>query len=109
MVVIKQVAEIRGDFHDELISLEARTVGGVQKPAFSFKKRFYNAEIDGQPCLIRFRDNVTVYPGFKKGDQVEVQFTTLEVEGDVSNLFAVKVDPVHPVSEVVPPAAPSKK
>jgi hypothetical protein len=94
MVVFDAIAEIRGDFHNEQINLEARTVGGVQKPAFSFKKRFYPCEINDQPALLRFRDNVTVSEEFKKGQMVKVSFSAVEVEGDVTNVFALKLEPV---------------
>lgn len=94
MVVFTCVAEIRASFHNEQINLEARTVGGVVKPAFSFKKRFYNAEIEGQPALIRFRDNVQAPEDLVKGQLVKVQFTAVEVDGDVTNIFAQQIEPV---------------
>jgi len=89
MVVFKAKCEVRAAFHDEVISLEARTVGGVSKPAVTFSKRFYNVEIDGQPALVRFRDNVTGYPkDLQKGQMISVSFTSVEVDGDVTNVFA---------------------
>lgn len=87
-------AEIRHAFVDELVNIPARTKDGRQLPAMSFQKRYYNAEIDGEPVLLRVRDDVAekVPRNLVKGDDVSVSFSTVEVEGDVSQIYVLGIE-----------------
>jgi len=94
-VVFNTRAEIRGAFHDELISIGARTVNGVARPAVEFRKRFFPAEINDSPCMLRIRDEKLIVPAdLKKGDMVEVQFTACEVESDVTQVHCMSIERV---------------
>lgn len=90
MIIFKAKAEIRAPYFEEEIKLEARTVNGVLKPAFAFWKRYYNAEIDGSPCMLRFRDGAKVQKDLKKGDLVDITFNAVEIDNDTSNIFAIE-------------------
>ncbi len=91
MVLHKATAEIRRPFTNELIKIPARTKGGVALPAMEFSKRYYNAEIDGEPCMLRVRDNITVPVDLVKGALVSIEFATCEIEGDVSQIYVTSI------------------
>ena len=92
MITCKVKAEIRTDFHDETISLNARSVNGVMMPAKSWRKRYYHAEVDGVPCMIRAREEVSIPENLKKGQTVIVGFSKLDVDSDVSQIWASSLE-----------------
>ena len=94
MVTITVQAEIRRAMVNELIKLNARTKDGVQMPASEFRKKYYNAEVNGEPCLLRFRDNIVVPEDLQKGQLVEVDFNTVSVESDTSQFNVLAIRPV---------------
>lgn len=92
-VVFTAKAEIRGSWHDELVQMKAGTFNGVARPASEYRKRYYPAEINEAPCMLRFKDEKLIVPtDFKKGDIVEVQFVACEVEKDVTQVYCVALD-----------------
>lgn len=92
-VVFNVRAEIRGVFHDELIQIRARTVNGEARPATEFRKRFFPAEVNDSPCMLRIRDEkISVPSDLKKGDFVDVQFVSCEVESDVTQIYCVSIE-----------------
>lgn len=92
-VIFTAKAEVRGVYHDELIQIRARTVNGENRPATEFRKRYFPAEINDSPCMLRIRDDKIVVPSdLKKGDWVEVQFISCEVESDVTQVYCVSID-----------------
>lgn len=107
MVKFFQTAEIRKSFVNELVKIPARTKNGQKLDAMEFNKRYYNAEIEGEPCLLRVRDSVMVNTEFKRGDIVTVFFGTCEVEGDVSQVYVsdLQLQAYPKISDCVPLAA----
>jgi len=92
-VLFTAKAEIRGVFHDELIQIRARTVNGENRPATEFRKRYFPAEINDAPCMLRIRDEkISVPSDLKKGDMVDIQFLSCEVESDVSQVYCVSIE-----------------
>lgn len=92
-VIFTAKAEIRGGFHDELVQIRARTVNGENRPATEFRKRYIPAEINESPCMLRIRDEKIIVPSdLKKGDLVEVQYVSCEVESDVTQVYCVAID-----------------
>ena len=97
MVTITVQAEIRRAFVNEKIELPARTKDGVARPAMTFQKQYYNAEINGEPCMLRVRDTMEIDRTFQKGAVVEVDFNTVSVESDTSQINIIAIRPVKPV------------
>jgi|GEM_PF-6812608 len=93
-VKFDKVAEIRREFVDELINLPARTKNGQQLAASTYRKRYYNAEMDGEAVLLRVRDGVDVPLTLKKGDEVRVVFEQVGVESDVSQMYVNSIVPI---------------
>lgn len=91
MVIFKQKAEIRGVFHDETINMQARTVNGVNMPAKTWRKRYYHAEMNDTPCMLRFREEVGAPVDLVKGSLVDVSFGKVEIESDVSQIHVVEL------------------
>jgi len=94
MVTITVNAEIRRALVNEKISLPARTKNGVQMPASEFLKRYYNAEVNGEPCVLRIRDNVKIPEDLQKGQMVEVDFNTVAVDSDTSQINVLAIRPI---------------
>lgn len=92
MITVKVQAEIRTEFYDEQISLPAKTVNGVQVAPRSWRKRYYHAEVNGVPCMIRLREGVPAPENLKKGQIVTVGFSRLELENDVSQIWATSIE-----------------
>lgn len=92
MITCKVRAEIRTAFHNEKIEIGARTVNGVLMPAKSWVKRYYHAEVDGIPCMIRSREENKIPEDLKKGQMVIVSFSKLEVDSDVSQIWATSIE-----------------
>ena len=84
MVKITVQAEIRRDFVDERISIPARSKGGTLVAASEFRKRYYNAEVNGEACLLRCDEKFNISTEFHRGDMVEADAYQMMLEGDVT-------------------------
>lgn len=85
MVQITVPAEIRRDFVDERISLPARSKNGQLVAASEFRKRYYNAEVNGEACILRCDEKYNVPLDLHRGELVEVDIYSMDVESDVTN------------------------
>lgn len=95
-VKFEKLAEIRRSFVDETIEIPARTKNGQKLDAMTIKKRYYNAEMDGEAVLLRVREGVPAPLDLKKGDMVLATFEQVGVESDVSQMYVIKLDVVPP-------------
>ena len=91
MVTVTVRAEIRRAFVNEPVKIGARTKNGVQLAAMEFNKQYYNAEVGGEPCMLRVRDTLEIDRTLQKGQIVDVDFTTLSVESDTSQIHVVAI------------------
>lgn len=85
MVTVKVQAEIRRDFVDERVSLPARSKNGQLVAASEFRKRYYNAEVNGEACLIRCDERYNVPMDLHRGDMVELDVYSMEHDSDVTS------------------------
>jgi len=85
MVTVKVQAEIRRNFVDERVSLPARSKNGQLVAASEFRKRYYNAEVNGEACLIRCDERYNVPTDLGRGDIVELDVYSMEHDSDVTS------------------------
>ena len=85
MVTLTVSAEIRRDFVDERVSLPARSKNGQLVAASEFRKRYYNAEVNNEACLLRCDEKYNVPMDLHRGEIVEVDIYSMDVESDVTN------------------------